>query len=275
MIGDFTFANNVLFNWVHRTVDGGDHRSYFTIINNYFKPGPATPNDEPISFRLLKPESERSKTVVDNFGTAYVNGNIVEGNARVTRDNWDGGVQPDVKAHPRDQILSQIRTNKPFPHAPLRIQPADKAYETVLANAGATLPQRDAVDERIIQAVRTGEVAAKAGPDIEAALSHSGYSKQAIAQLIRLVPLGIITHPSQVGGYSEYKGAPYRDSDGDGLPDDWEKKQGLDPSNPSDASGDLNGDGYTNIEDFINGLDPKAATTDWTDLKTNVDRRNK
>ena len=97
MYGDFTFANNVLFNWVHRTVDGGDHLSYYNIINNYFKPGPATPVGEPISWRLLKPESERSKTVVDHFGKAYVNGNIVEGNARVTTDNWDGGVQPEVQ----------------------------------------------------------------------------------------------------------------------------------------------------------------------------------
>ena len=67
MYGDFTFVNNVLFNWVHRTVDGGDQRSYFNIINNYFKPGPATPKDQPIAWRLLKPESERSKTVVDQF----------------------------------------------------------------------------------------------------------------------------------------------------------------------------------------------------------------
>ena len=57
MIYDFTFANNVLFNWRHRTVDGGDHRSFYNIINNYFKPGPATPRDDPIAYRMLKPES--------------------------------------------------------------------------------------------------------------------------------------------------------------------------------------------------------------------------
>ena len=49
MYGDFTFANNVLFNWVHRTVDGGDHLSYYNIISNYFKPGPATPPGERIA----------------------------------------------------------------------------------------------------------------------------------------------------------------------------------------------------------------------------------
>ncbi len=44
MYGDFTFTNNVLFNYRHRTVDGGDHRSFFNIINNYLKPGPGTPS---------------------------------------------------------------------------------------------------------------------------------------------------------------------------------------------------------------------------------------
>jgi hypothetical protein len=275
MYGDFTFANNVIFNWVHRTVDGGDHRSYFTIINNYFKPGPATPREAPIAYRILKPESERSKEVVDHFGVAYVSGNIVEGNARVTKDNWDGGVQPDVKAHAMDKVLASIRTNTPYPHASLPVQSADQAYEIVLANAGATRPRRDAVDERVIQMVRTGEVNAKAGPNIKDDLSHAGYNEKAIAELIRLIPLGIITHPSQVGGYPEYRGTPYKDSDGDGMPDDWEKAHGLNPNDPSDASTDLNGDGYTNIEDFINGLDPRAKKIDWSDLRNNEDARNK
>ena len=275
MYGDFTFVNNVIFNWVHRTVDGGDHRSYFSILNNYLKPGPATPKDAPIAYRILKPESERSKEVVDHFGVAYVSGNVVDGNARVTKDNWDGGVQPDVRAHALDKVLTAIRTNTPFPYASLPVQSAEQAYEIVLAAAGATRPRRDAVDERVIQMVRTGEVNAKAGPNIKDDLSHAGYNEKAIAELIRLIPLGIITHPSQVGGYPEYKGTPYKDSDGDGMPDDWEKAHGLNPDDPSDASTDLNGDGYTNIEDFINGLDPRAKKMDWRDLKNNVDMRNK
>ena len=44
MDGDFNFLNNVLFNWRHRTVDGGDQKSTYNIINNYYKPGPATPD---------------------------------------------------------------------------------------------------------------------------------------------------------------------------------------------------------------------------------------
>ncbi len=246
MYGDFTFVNNVLFNWKHRTVDGGDHMSYYNIINNYLKPGPVTPKGQPISYRLLKPESERSKTVVDHFGKAYVSGNFVEGNARVTADNWAGGVQPESQA-PVQTILALIRTNTPYPYAYIEVLAAAKAYDYVLANAGATLPRRDAVDLRVVEMVRTGKVTYKDG---------------------------IITDISQVGGHPGYDGAPYKDTDKDGMPDDWESAHGLNPNDPSDAAGDLNGDGYTNIEDFINGLDPRAPKVDWSNLKNDVDARN-
>jgi hypothetical protein len=81
---------------------------------------------------------------------------------------------------------------------------------------------------------------------------------------------GIITDIRQVGGYPVYKGDPYVDSDGDGMPDWWELKYGLDPYDASDASEDMNGDGYTNIEMFINGIDPETRV-DWTNLNNNYD----
>ncbi len=274
MYGDFTFANNVLFNYRHRTVDGGDHRSFFNIINNYFKPGPGTPATD-VAYRLLKPESERNKTVLDHFGKAYVAGNIVEGYERVTKDNWDGGVQPDVRSVSLKTALASIRSDEPFAHAPFEVYPARVAYEYVLANVGATLPKRDAVDERVTTMVRTGVVAktviAKGSMEKAAAVA---YAQKWINELGELVPKGFITDPSEVGGYPNYQGKPYQDSDRDGLPDDWETAHGLNPKDASDAAADLNGDGYTNIEDFINGLDPRAPKTDWSDLKNNVDRRN-
>jgi hypothetical protein len=272
MYGDFTFANNVLFNYRHRTVDGGDHESRFNIINNYYKPGPGTPETD-VRFRLLKPESERSKTVVDHFGQAYVAGNVVVGNERVTKDNWDGGVQPAPTRATVAAVLPGIRVNQPFAHAALPLTPAAAAYDHVLANAGATLPRRDAVDERIIAAVRTGVVAQASIAKGSAEKAHFyGYAPKWIAELGDLVPRGFITDPSEVGGYPEYLGKPYIDSDGDGMPDEWETAHGLNPHDPSDAIQDRNGDGYTNIEKFIYGLDPRAPKTDWTDLKNNVDQ---
>ncbi|PTX95831.1 polysaccharide lyase [Opitutus sp. ER46] len=274
MYGDFTFVNNVLFNYRHRTVDGGDHRSLFNIINNYFKPGPGTPDTE-IAFRLLKPESERSKTVVDNFGKAYVHGNVVEGHERVTADNWAGGVQPGVRRESLAAALEQIRVDQPFPHAPLDILPARVAYDYVLANAGATLPRRDAVDERVIGMVRSGKVTpAKMLASSKRRAADAQYKQEYIDELEQLVPVGFITDPAEVGGYPKYTGTPYQDTDHDGMPDEWETSHGLNPRDPADAAGDLNGDGYTNIEDFINGLDPRAPKHDWTDLRNNVDPRN-
>lgn len=247
MIFDFTFVNNVLYNWRHRTVDGGDHRSFFTIINNYFKPGPITDINDSVSHRLLKPESRRSKFFDCEYGKAYVAGNVVEGNEKVTKDNWDGGVQvePPDGTSP-EQFFKQIRADKPYPHAFIKIQSAKDAYKYVLQNAGATLPVRDAVDNRVVEMVRTGTV---------------GYEKGK----------GIITDIEQVGGYPEYKGEPYVDSDSDGMPDEWEAKHGLNPKDASDAAGDLNGDGYTHIEDFLNGLDPQTFYGKWDAPRTYQD----
>lgn len=53
------------------------------------------------------------------------------------------------------------------------------------------------------------------------------------------------------------------------MPDKWEKKYGLNPKDPSDVKEDLNGDGYTNIEKYINGID-STKKVDWTNLKNNV-----
>jgi hypothetical protein len=250
-------------------VDGGDQHSFFNIINNYFKPGPGTPTNEPIAYRILKPESERSRTVVDNFGKAYVNGNMVKGNTKVTADNWDGGVQPDVKSNSMDVVLARIRTNAPFAHASLPIETAAKAFDDVLANVGATLPRRDAVDKRIIKTVRTGKVTAKIGPNTEDEVSHAGYSKEAVAELLRLVPLGFITDPSQVGGYPDYRGKPVKDLCDDGIPLSWKKKFHLDVSDDSLAQKDLQGDGYTVIEKYLYGLDPRKKI-DWNNPQSNV-----
>lgn len=276
MIYDFTFANNVVFNWRHRTIDGGDHRSFYNVINNYFKPGPATPADRPIAYRILKPEKRRSPYFNLDFGKAYVAGNVVEGSDRVTRDNWDGGVQVEdddmvpsadlmttkearkqggpltgdarreEAAKRRETVLAEVRSDAPYPHSYLTIQSAAEAYDFVLANVGATLPRRDPVDERVVNMVRTGEVTYAEGK-------------------------GIITDIEQVGGYPDYAGEPYADADSDGMPDAWETAHGLDPRNADDAAGDRNGDGYTHIEDFLYGLDPNTLYAPWATPQTYED----
>lgn len=263
MYGDFTFVNNVLFNWWNRSVDGGDYRSMYNIINNYYKPGPITPDDD-VRYRVLKPESGwlDPKT----YGRAYVDGNFVEGNPGVTRDNWNGGVQ--LGGSPKEEWpehFAYMKQDKPFDVPFYTKMSAREAYEYVLENAGATLPKRDPVDKRIIRQVRTGEINYPDG--LEADTGKEYVKRRLPADSYKK---GIIVNVEQVGGYPEYKGKPYKDSDGDGLPDKWEKKYGLDPRDPSDANGDVNGDGYTNIEKYINGIDP-TVKVDWKDPENNTD----
>lgn len=74
----------------------------------------------------------------------------------------------------------------------------------------------------------------------------------------------------QVGGWPELKSAQApADSDHDGIPDWWEIKYRLNPNDPADANQDLNGDGYTNLEKYLNGLDP-TLKLDWRDPKNNI-----
>ena len=54
------------------------------------------------------------------------------------------------------------------------------------------------------------------------------------------------------------------------MPDKWEKANGLNPKDPSDALKDITGDGYTNIEKYINGISTKEKV-DWTNPANNQD----
>ena len=263
MDGGFNFVNNVIYNWWNRSVDGGDHNSFFNIINNYFKPGPITPLDKPISYRLLKPEAGRDKSRPTSFGKAYVSGNIVEGNSKVTNDNWDGGVQLADEFKLADYV-KDIRVDKAFDMPAVTIRDAKQVYNLVLENAGATFPKRDAVDTRVVKTVETGKaIYVKNAP-----LFIPKYVKRRLPA--DSYKQGIITDIRQVGGLPEYKGKPYVDSDHDGMPDAWEKANGLNPNDPTDAVKDCNGDGYTNIEKYINGIDTKKKV-DWKDMKNNYD----
>lgn len=245
--GIFNFANNVVFNWVHRSMDGGDYRAQFNIINNYFKPGPATPKDNAVGHRIVKPEAGRSKLKYLVFGRCYVNGNIMEGYDNVTRNNWDGGVQVEELPNTAE-YTPYMKVDEPLPMPAFTIIPAKEAYDYVLENAGATLPRRDAVDQRITEQVRTGKIAYL--PNVKVPEKQFEHRRLPLDSY----KIGIITDVSQVGGYPAYKGTPYKDSDNDGMPDEWETKHGLNPRDASDASLDRDKDGYTNIEEYLNSV---------------------
>jgi hypothetical protein len=103
-----------------------------------------------------------------------------------------------------------------------------------MADVGANFPRYDSVDERTIRDVKNRTTSTKG--------SKTG------------IP-GLIDSQKDVGGYPEMKGgeAP-ADSDHDGMPDEWEKANGLNPNDPSDGNKDNIGEGYTNLERYLNGI---------------------
>lgn len=244
--GIFNFVNNVVYNWVHRSIDGGDYRAQYNIINNYFQPGPSTPKNN-VGHRILKPESGRSKLKYHVYGRAYVNGNVMEGYPEITKDNWNGGVQVEELPN-TGEYTADMKWNKPLPMPSFAIVDANEARTFVIANAGATLPRRDAVDVRIANEVSTGKVKITEGVVLpEKQFEHRRLPIDSYKQ-------GIITDINQVGGYPEYKGTSYKDSDGDGIPDEWEKKNALNPSDPKDAGVINKKSGYSNIEEYLNSV---------------------
>ncbi len=228
------------------------------------------------------------------FGRVYASGNIMEGNEEVTRDNWNGGIQTAAKDGKMDDTeWALMRSNEPFEMAPVTIMGAEKAFDWVLSNAGATVPCRDIVDERICEEVRTGQAyyvkdyekqlakiekktGVKQNPYGDMwGLHEKSQNEQGFFKYRRLpqdsYKQGIITDPRQMGGYPEYRAwEPYIDSDNDGMPDAWEKANGLNPNDASDAVKDCNGDGYTNIEKYINAI-PTGSKIDWRNLNNNYD----
>jgi len=273
MTYDFNFVNNVLFNWRHRTVDGGGDESLYNIINNYYKPGPAV-NPGPVAYRILLPSATQTKQdPAPRFGKAYVAGNIVEGNEKVSADNWAGGVQfadggskDDPTTTTNDAVrnlMAQVRVDKPFPMPPMIITSAKEAYNAALKGAGATLPKRDAVDERVVGEVKTGKVWSEGKEFTPPPMK--GLAKNNVGKAGN----GIITDISQVGGYPEYKGEPIKDLGVDGIQLSWKKKYSLDVNAVSLAQKDLQGDGYTVMDKYLAGLDP-TKKIDWSDPKSNV-----
>jgi hypothetical protein len=100
---------------------------------------------------------------------------------------------------------------------------AKAAYERVLDHVGAVKPARDAVDARIIAGVRDGK----------------GRQKLTVAK----------------DAWPELRSKkPEPDTDGDGIPDAWERKHGLDPADASDASRVAGPEGWTNLELWMNEL---------------------
>jgi pectate lyase len=245
------YINNVNYNWGRQNScyggeneagEGSTHLCNF--IGNYYKPGPAHPEDNV----FVELSNARKGKQLTSPSIWYFSGNVMEGTK--AKDNWQlvSNKTPFTVEQQQslNRLLPQSSSAVPSPQSAVGGFPADiplaasllkpesakKAYEHVLAKAGTI--HRDAVEQRIVDEVRNG-TALYQGP--------TAHKK------------GIIDNPADVGGWpTAWNHELILDSDHDGMPDSWERTNGLDPTNPDDRNLVISKDGYTALEVYLCSL---------------------
>lgn len=224
--GRHDMFNNVCYNWGGRATDGGTHEGNF--VNNYYKMGPATSQKI-----LLKAELEGTGTGTQSY---YVNGNI--------RENKNGSLTTDAlndtytsKASGGQVVNWTVFVDSPFFDSEATIETADAAFLNVLSDVGCNQPELDNHDQRMVSETLNGvttTVGCKSGKKglIDRETDSEGFDG-----------LNII-NASRPEGF---------DTDGDGIPDWYEKARGWNAYAPN--NNDVSSyEGYTNLEEYLNWL---------------------
>lgn len=229
-------VNNVMYNWSSKCAETHDAIAV-DWIGNCFKPGPLSDPRRLIVHNAFFKGSPQYRFAPPSI---YMTNNLNVGDPK--QADWDM-----YNIHYEDKPLpAEYRCDKPLAGAkyPVAVISPEKAFESVLADVGANarlsaegewVANWDAVDRRVLEDVRLGR---------GRGTLHEGNRVH-------------YTHPDQMGGYPKIEpGDPYEDADHDGMADVWERKHNLDPHDVSDGNGDSDRDGYTNLEEFLNGTEP-------------------
>lgn len=296
------FRNCVMYN-AQGTCYGGPGGGQINIVNNYYKAGPSHSlkgttlnglkvdvstgkergSQDRITLVTLSTQSNSDKNhpeLYDMTSRYYINGNTTETTkgSKTTNKDWKGvsydkGVpslngeyySPDANNYYGDAVAHttisgkscvKIKMDEPAPTGQVTTHSAAEAYEKVLAYVGASL-YRDEIDARYMEEAKTGTATYKGS------ITNSP---------------GIIDKVSDVKGYTEANfGTGTRpadfDTDKDGIPDEWEKANGLNPNDASDAlTYSLDEKGYyTNIEVYANSLVENIMKAENQDALSGVD----
>lgn len=274
------FRNCVLYNWGNGNgCYGGPGGGYINMINNYYKAGPGTKNKTRVTQVSVNSSSNGDSSHPELYGLSsryYINGNYVEAAGdKAENYDWngviyDGGLKtlegeryiPDADHMFGEHVeyvdingvdCVKLKLDEPIDGAEISTHSAHEAYNSVLDYVGASLV-RDAVDERLMEECLTGTVTYYGDVPAPGKTPTSGTPGI----------LDFINNPEDVENPKTASFPVLReisrpadfDTDGDGIPDEWEIKYGLDPNDPADAlSFSLDPKGwYRNIEVYANSL---------------------
>ena len=281
------FRNCVMYNWGNSNgCYGGPGGGQINIVNNYYKGGPATPDSKAQRVTEISVASSgNSSGHPDIYGMTsryYINGNTTETNSGTITENrdWNGvnydsgvftidgekwsldtlnlyGDEVEHKANTDGEMCVRIKMDQPAPEGQVTTHSAATAFDKVMSYCGASL-YRDDVDSRYMEEARTGTATYKGSVTNES---------------------GLIDIVADVNGYTEDNFPSETrpegfDTDQDGMPDEWETANGLDPNNPDDANLytlDTEKGWYTNVEVYINSLVEHIVKAQNADAITAVD----
>ncbi|MES2695659.1 MAG: hypothetical protein V4773_19450 [Verrucomicrobiota bacterium] len=231
--------NNIAYDWSWwgAAYAGGVE---IDLIGNLFKRGPSflgVDIEKCCGFFVSPAEilwrSDYTTGPPDRDPSVYIRGNAGPSNPDPKTDNWSmmEEVNPGWTRLNREPARKFERNAPQHRAYPITIHTVAELEAVLLADVGASrrldengrwVPARDSVDERLVREYRAGG-----------------------GKLIGSI--------DEVGGMPAIAaGTPYADTDHDGMPDAWEKARGLNPNNAADGAADRDGDGYTNLEEFLN-----------------------
>ena len=269
--------NNVFYNWAGNGCYGGEGMNV-NIVNNYYKPGPATQTrGENIRKRIAAigvrtTEYTKHDTDTPNgwdamwhvWGKYFVDGNFNPSYSDVTNDNWTYGIynqttnDASVDYTYTQETKDAMRLSNPIEFAGVTTHTASAAYEKVLAYAGASL-HRDALDKMIVDDTRNGKVTCTGGQYTYTDSKGNSITKQSLPGMINSQEDIVYADGTKGWPFLNSTAAP-TDTDGDGMPDSWEESHGLNPNDKTDGAL-VTGNGYTNLEVYMNSLVEDITTS--------------
>lgn len=224
--GRLDIRNNVVYNWGHRTTDGG--ASEVNFVNNFYKPG--------VSTKIFVALNAQIEGVGKGKQQYYFDGNVMPG--YFNEKNQDKGRKFTLSN--KAIVDYEVFLPKPFFESFVNTQSAEAAYKDVLSDVGANQPFFDNHDKRIVNETLKGTFTYKG--------SKSGLG-------------GMIDNEADAGGWPNFaneKRPTDWDTDHDGLPNWWEKAFGLNENSKvgdfSDANSDTDKDGFTQLDNYLDWM---------------------
>mgnify|MGYP001534136293 FL=1 len=281
------FRNCVMYNWGNSNgCYGGPGGGQINIVNNYYKGGPSTPDSKAKKVTEISVaadgNSEGHPKIFGMTSRYYIAGNTTEthGGSITQNRDWSGvsyddgtytingeeyskdvnnyyGDAVEHVANSDGEMCVRIKMDEPAPMGEVTTHSAENAFSKVMLYCGASI-YRDEVDARYMEEAQTGT-----------ATYTGSVTKQE----------GLVDLVSDVNGYTEANFPTGQrpdgyDSDNDGMPDEWEIANGLNPNDASDASLytiDTQKGWYTNVEVYINSIVENIMKSQNTDAINTVD----